>query len=562
VEPAAPGLERDGTGPLPLMTSDEPSLVAVATVTGERIVDANGAFLRLTGYTAMELAAGLIGWRALTPPEWAAEGRSAVTELRSRGSTQFRQECLRRDGRRVPVEVSAVRLSRAPLTWMAVVRAAPAEPADGQLWPLADLSAMPGQGLPVTELTRASAPPWRLQVLQTVTAGLARAVTTEEIAGVLVRDGMSLVAAHGVVAVLDRADDVLCTWTTGNFPAEVCRAYARIPVSQNSSTPVGQATMTGQEIILPSIGHISRRFPQTLPTHSATSTSSMLAVPLRAGGRSIGALGFGFPAEGEPGPEAMSAARILADLAGQALGRARMYEAEHAAAHRLQQALLPQVPNQLPGATVSLCYRPAEQGQDVGGDWYDVFELPGGRIGCAVGDVAGHDLAAAAAMGRLQLLLRYLATRGLGPAQVLRQLDLTCPAMTGTEFATVAYAEYDPARRTLTYACAGHLPPLLVTAGRASYLNGGRCGPLGMAGSPGQATLSVPPGSRLILYTDGLIERRERSIDQGLEQLAAVAAGACSADAETVGRDLLEAMAGDQPLTDDVAIACLTLTGP
>ena len=115
--------------------------------------------------------------------------------------------------------------------------------------------------------------------------------------------------------------------------------------------------------------------------------------------------------------------RLAAELAGQARERARLYEVEHAAAHQLQQALLPKIPSELPGAGIGVRYRPADLGRDVGGDWYDVFELPGGRIGFAVGDVVGHDLEAAVAMGRLQQLVHYLAASGARPAEVFQALD-------------------------------------------------------------------------------------------------------------------------------------------
>ena len=180
-------------------------------------------------------------------------------------------------------------------------------------------------------------------------------------------------------------------------------------------------------------------------THEVTGTSSLLCIPVRAGRRTIGALAFGFTDEGSPADGLIPVAETLAELTGQALERAQRYEAEHATAHQLQQALLPKVPAELPGVCIGAAYLPAEPGQDVGGDWYDVFELPGGKIGCASGDVVGHDLAAAVAMGRLQLLLRYIALGGVRPTEVLEALDRACPALTGTDFATVAYAEYDPA---------------------------------------------------------------------------------------------------------------------
>jgi serine phosphatase RsbU (regulator of sigma subunit) len=197
-------------------------------------------------------------------------------------------------------------------------------------------------------------------------------------------------------------------------------------------------------------------------------------------------------------------AEAPAALAGQALERARLYEAEH----QLQRSLLPQLPAALAGISIGAAYRPAEQGHEVGEDWYDVFALNDGRIGCVAGDVVGHDLKAAAAMGRPQPLLRYAALAGAGSARVLEELDAACPAITGTDFATIVYAEYDPARQTLTYACAGHPPPLLADDAAATFLEDGRSGPVGLGGPRSQTSVQVPGGARLVLYTDGLVERR------------------------------------------------------
>jgi len=400
----------------------------------------------------------------------------------------------------------------------------------------------------------------RLQALQAVTAGLATAVTSEQIAEVLVDAGLALVAAYGVVAMLD--GDHLSTRTTRNFPADISRTHARIPLDEAARTPIGWTVQSGQPLMLSSGQEIAARFPHAAFTHAAAGSASVMCVPVRAAGRVIGALAFGFPVEGRPGEEIVTVAGTLAELAGQALERARLYEAEHAAAQQLQQALLPRLPAELPGVRIGTCYRPAEQGREVGGDWYDVFELPGGKIGCAAGDVVGHDLAAAAAMGRLQLLLRYTAVSGAGPAAVLAALDQACPALTGTDFATVAYAEYDPAAGTVAYACAGHPPPLLLAAGApVQYLEEGRSGVLGFGGERSEAVVKALPGDRLVLYTDGLIERRDEPIGDGFDRLARAAGELPDVDEGAWCRSLLGALTGGKTLADDVAVACIRFGG-
>ena len=401
----------------------------------------------------------------------------------------------------------------------------------------------------------------RLQALQAVTAGLATAVTSDQIARILADEGLSLVAGHGVVAVLDDARGVLRTRTTPGFPGDIGRAFAEISARDADRTPVGWTLRTGQTLMLASLEEITARFPEVAYTHEATGTSSLLNIPVRAGGRIIGALAFGFADEGAPGDDLVSIAETLAGLTGQALERARLYEAEYEAAHQLQAALLPSLPPELPGVGIGTCYRPANQGHEVGGDWYDVFELPGGRIGCAAGDVVGHDLAAAAAMGRLQLLLRYTARSGAGPAAVLAALDQACPDLSGTPFATVAYAEYDPAGTALTYACAGHPPPLLADGDTVAYLEDGRSAALGFGDTPTQATVTVKPGARLVLYTDGLIERRTEPIDAGFARLARAAGQNLGLGIAAWCDGLLSSLTQGETLTDDVALACIELRG-
>jgi Stage II sporulation protein E (SpoIIE) len=180
------------------------------------------------------------------------------------------------------------------------------------------------------------------------------------------------------------------------------------------------------------------------------------------------------------------------------------------------------------------------------------------------GDVAGHDLAAAVAMGRLQLLLRYTALSGARPSEVLEALDQACPALTGTDFATVAYAEYDPAGPggpTLMYACAGHPPPLLADGHTVRYLNEARSRPLGSGGARPQAGLTVPPAARLVLCTDGLVERRGRSIDDGFDRPARAVGELPAGDAAAACDRLLILMTHGDSIRDDIAVTCIDLNG-
>ncbi len=155
-----------------------------------------------------------------------------------------------------------------------------------------------------------------------------------------------------------------------------------------------------------------------------------------------------------------------------------------------------------------------------------------------------------------------MASPGTGAADALQALDAASPPITGVQFATLGYAEYSPSDGLLTYACAGHPPPLLIADGHPRYLNGGRSAPIGFGkGSRPEAQLAVPPGAMLVWYSDGLVERREEDIDRGLDRLAALAAGLTGTDAQHWADSLLAGMTAGQVISDDLVVACLHLRG-
>jgi serine phosphatase RsbU (regulator of sigma subunit) len=229
----------------------------------------------------------------------------------------------------------------------------------------------------------------------------------------------------------------------------------------------------------------------------------------------------------------------------------------------LQRSLLPQVPSP-PSLDVHAAYAPAQGPMSVGGDWYDVVELDDGRVALTVGDVAGHGLPAAAAMGQLRSAVRTLALAGAEPAAALGQLDRFTCTLHGNPLATTVFAVLDPTSGELRYACAGHPPPLVVRADRTTaFLRDGRSPLLGVdppgARSEGRAALA--PGDVLVVYTDGLIERPAHSLDEGMTTLAARASAAAraGADAATLAQTLLAGV--EEPRRDDTAVLCVALVG-
>jgi anti-anti-sigma factor len=207
--------------------------------------------------------------------------------------------------------------------------------------------------------------------------------------------------------------------------------------------------------------------------------------------------------------------------------RVRALEREHRTAETLQRSLLPDRLPIIPGVEFASRYRPGGAGLEVGGDWYDVFTLPRGRLGLTIGDVVGRGLVAAAAMGQLRTALRAYAIETDSPAAVLQRLSRVAAEFEAAQMATLIYAVLDPDTRTLTFASAGHPPPLLIGPdGRASYLMEGRSPPLGVTkAAQVEAGVTVEPGSTLVLYTDGLIEGRRGSIAESMEALRTAVEG-------------------------------------
>jgi serine phosphatase RsbU (regulator of sigma subunit) len=242
-----------------------------------------------------------------------------------------------------------------------------------------------------------------------------------------------------------------------------------------------------------------------------------------------------------------------------------LYASEHQTAETLQRSLLPHLPK-LAGLDLAARYLASGNGQEVGGDWFDVFPVSGGRVGIAVGDVIGHDLAAASAMGQIRAALRAYALHGDSPASVITELGHLVDTFSLTQLVTVIYGVLEPptpdGRRLLRYTNAGHLPPLLRHPdGRVESLTGGRSVVIGapIAIAHSQAEQWIEPGSTLVMFTDGLVETPGRSLDEALEQLSAVVGQPGGPDADAMCERMLSTMPTG-PLRDDIALLALRLT--
>ncbi|WP_328687005.1 SpoIIE family protein phosphatase [Streptomyces caniferus] len=264
-----------------------------------------------------------------------------------------------------------------------------------------------------------------------------------------------------------------------------------------------------------------------------------MVVPLRAGGSLMGLVTFLRPGQAVFDAEEIELADELVIRTAVCLDNARRFTREHTAALTLQRHLLPQhLPAQ---SAVDLAYRylPSDDRAGVGGDWFDVIGLSGTRVGLVVGDVVGHGLQAAATMGRLRTTVRALARMDLSPDELLSRLDDLVgqtaeeqAAAIGTDAGpddvatgvTCLYAVYDPVSRRCTMARAGHLPPAVVDAEGGLYFPDLPAGPpLGLGGLPFESLeIELPAGSLIAMFTNGLVEGRDRDVDEGLAILGRV----------------------------------------
>ncbi|MEV7390132.1 MULTISPECIES: SpoIIE family protein phosphatase [unclassified Streptomyces] len=281
--------------------------------------------------------------------------------------------------------------------------------------------------------------------------------------------------------------------------------------------------------------------PQQVPAEEGGLVQSTLAVPMVAHDTVVGLAQFARTKGSEPfGDRDRELAVELAARAAVCIDNARLYRREHERALILQRSLLPPGDPEASGLDIACRYLPGNAATEVGGDWFDVIELPGHRTALVVGDVMGRGLRAAVAMGELRTAVRTLALLDLEPAEVLSALDeiargLGTPGgvqqatrtarqprdadLSEVYLATCVYAVYDSVTRRCTFANAGHLPPVLVEPGEAALMLDVPPGmPLGVGGEPfEEVEVDLPEGSLLALYTDGLVESRDHPLDEGLQ---------------------------------------------
>jgi len=410
--------------------------------------------------------------------------------------------------------------------------------------------------------------------LLAVTQALATAMSPSAVAGAVTGQARrALGTEFAGIALVDEVAAEIRYLSMDPLPPETASLWTAIPLS--TPAPVADAARSGRPVFFEDVEQTVARYPGLRPHLVTARAQAMAQLPLlSAGGAVLGTLTLTWRDAHPMSAEERDFLTTLAGHTAQALERALLFEQQRTASAVLQQAVLPEALPDVPGWELQARYIPASNGLEVGGDWYDSFVLPDGRLAVALGDATGHGLGAARVMSVLRNALRAYAMLGQGPAAVLQHLDTLVQRLEPEAMATVTYLELDPVTGIGVRAAAGHMPPLLSTAdgGVAMIVDGDVDPPLGCIGTLGvrERPIAIGEADALMLFTDGLVERRDADLVEGLERLEGYARvesdrrrapGAVPATRSGLGEALdamLGAMLGDGTAGDDVCVLTLT----
>ncbi|HEX4833291.1 MAG TPA: SpoIIE family protein phosphatase [Trebonia sp.] len=528
-----------------------------------QLLEANDAYLDLVGYARADLDAGRITRASLTPPDYEEADEDALEQLRTTGVCQpYEKEHVHKDGHRVPILVGAAVIDWHPIRWVMFV---------------VDLSA------------RQRAEEERTALLAREQAARAEADTAWERLTFLMRAGNLVAATRNPDDVLERvtqlvvpslADSCLAFMPTPDGQLRVIKSTHRDAAKAQvlkrlREFPIATAgPLLSQRAYTTGITQLAREYDPTSPewVHAAPDvmevlsevrSGSVVAVPLLADARPLGALLLGRGPDRPPFAE--NDAAVLEELARRlaaGLANVAAFAREHTVAETLQHALVPDEPPPIAGLDLAVRYLPATDGVHVGGDWYDAFPLDDHRVGLVIGDVAGHSITSASIMGQVRSLLHGYAIDNPFPPDVMRRSNAAMCQMLPDALATAWYGVLDTASGSLVYANAGHPPPLVSHGhGHAEYLEAGKGTMFGVTPATEfcASRREVRPGSRLLFYTDGLVEDRRRDIAEGLGALRVALEKVPGDSAEDACQFAQASMLGSAARADDVCILVVGL---
>ncbi len=398
----------------------------------------------------------------------------------------------------------------------------------------------------------------RSEELQNITAALSNALTRSDVADIAMEAIGSAVQASGVAVAVVEDRSVLRVFGARGYDDDVAEW---LEAEIDTQTPATRAIGRRRARFFRSLDAIATEFPDVVPALSPTGHTSFLFTPMVTGRQARGVIVVSWEEQRELSDDEIDFVGSLAGQTAQALERAGHYESEQTIAETLQRSVLPVSLPRVDGVQLAARYLPGSAELDVGGDWFDALRLPDGRLGLVVGDVVGKGVQAAASMAQLRNALRAFSSERLKPATALTRLNRLADEVLDTTFATIAYAVLDPRTGVCRLASAGHPPPVVAYPdGRVELLENARGLPLGTgtASKYRQEVIELPAGSVLVMYTDGLVERRGQSIDVGLGELvAAIRDG--SKDPERLLEHVLDRVVGESARGDDIAVLAVRL---
>ncbi|WP_234365704.1 SpoIIE family protein phosphatase [Streptomyces sp. RTd22] len=358
-----------------------------------------------------------------------------------------------------------------------------------------------------------------------LTNALAEALTMQDVVKAIAERVLRPFGASGLVVQLIEGEVIRVAGAVG-YPRSFLDSIDGSAIGEIS--PIAEVYYSRTPAFIGSAEEYTERYPAMAWRPAAADKAAWAFLPLTVSGHCVGCSVISFTEPRHLNGEERALLTALSGLMAQAIERARLYDTEHNRAKELQRGLLPRTLPSLGTVTTAARYLPASEGIDVGGDWYDVIPLSGARVALVIGDVMGHGLSEAATMGRLRTAVRTLADLDFPPAELLTRLNDLVNDLGDSFYATCLYAVYDPVTTTCSFARAGHPPPgIILPGGTVQFPDHSPDPPLGAARPPFETVeVSLPEGSLLVLYTDGLIESPARDIDRGMRHLASALSGA------------------------------------
>jgi PAS domain S-box-containing protein len=404
------------------------------------------------------------------------------------------------------------------------------------------------------ERERALTRPDQARAVLAYSAALSEADTLSDVIEVVATMVLPAFDATGMLVSLAESNRLKLAGHSGYHEPAIAMLDVLGP---DDDSPIAQVLRSREPLFLPSRAAYLGKFPGSESLIDATGKQAWAFLPLTVSGRALGSLTVSFDSPRDFPHDERSLLVSVSGLLAQTLARARLRDHERTLAAELQQQLLPRALPRPDGLAVAARYLAATDGMGVGGDWYDVLELPGDRVSLVIGDVQGHTMQAAAVMGQLRNALRAYAAEGHEPAAVMSRTNRLMAELDPGVFATCAVISVDLRTSVTRLVLAGHPPPVRRTAaGDTTVLEAPVGPPLGVVADeeyePGVVTLDR--GDTLVMFTDGLVEDSARTFDDGLDTVLRTLGAAATDDLELLADLLLRAAVDQDHRSDDIAM--------